>query len=93
MGYYPMNENEENVGSLPLKKRGVTVSASPFNVVKLELGIILFLTVIVWVLVDKLVTNPVSQLLWLGGFGVVFMSWLLIRISVLKRGLSKKESE
>ena len=87
---FPVKENDKNAGSLLSAKRGVTVYASPFNTIKLELGIILLLGVIAWILVDMLVANPVSQLLYLGGFGLASMSWIVLRIKILKRKLVER---
>lgn len=86
-----MSDEEKTGASVPAKVRGVTVPASPFNVLKLELAIIFLLALICWILVDKLVSSQVFQLAWLGGFGMVCMSWLIFRIRQLKRRLEMTE--
>jgi len=57
----------------------VTVPASPLNAVKLDLAIILFLSVLVWLLVSYLVEGIFIQILYLAGFGLVSMLWLIVR--------------
>ena len=57
----------------------MTVSASPLNSVKLELGVILFIAVIVWLVVEKMVAETWGQLIWLGLYGIVSMCWLIWR--------------
>ena len=85
-----MSEEQKSDASVPVKRKGVTVQASPFNGVKLELAVILLLAIIVWILVDKLVVEGLAQLWWLGGFGLASMLWLFLRIHVLKRRLHKR---
>ncbi len=59
--------------------RGFGVAASPFNRVKLELGIILVMVPVFWLLIGRLLSQPDAQLLALALYGVVGASWLILR--------------
>jgi len=65
--------------SLARKRRHLTVSASPFNGVKLDLAIIIVLAVILLVVLPRLVDNYATQIIYLGGFGILSMIWLIVR--------------
>lgn len=69
---------DEKGDSVAQRRRGVTVAPSPLNGVKLELAIILFLGIVVWVVHYRL---PVlwAQFALLGGYGFAAMMWLLWR--------------
>lgn len=69
----------ERPRSVPGKKREFAVAASPFNLIKLELGIILLLGVL-WVLaVGLFVGSALLQLILLALYGVGAMAWLIVR--------------
>lgn len=81
-----MNESESDI--VPQKRSGVTVAASPFNGVKLELVVTILALIITWLVVDRLVDGILLQLLVLGGAGVLFMFVLMFRV----RQVVKKSS-
>ena len=60
-------------------KKGFGVKASPFNGVKLELGIILALGALLWLAADSITANLDAQLLLLAAFGLLGMVWLIVR--------------
>jgi Flp pilus assembly protein TadB len=62
-----------------LPKRGVGVSPSPLNGVKLELGVILCLAVVAWLVAGHLSVSPEIQVLLLGIYGIAGMTWLIGR--------------
>ncbi len=66
-------------GSVAQRKAGMTVEASPLNGVKLELGIVLALLLMLWLVHDFWLHEVVSQLLLLGGGGLLGMAWLIWR--------------
>ena len=70
------------------RKRGFSVAPSPFNPVKLELGIILILWILVWLILDSITKNNGIQILILFIFGVSAMCWLVLRIRRLLRAQS-----
>ena len=84
---YQSNKEDASVAR---KTRHVTVAASPLNVVKLDLAIIIFLSIIVAVIVLNAVDSAIAQLLYLAGFGFVSMFWLVFRT---KRVVSRLRSE
>jgi len=76
--------------SVTRKDRYVTVAPSPLNAVKLDLGIILVLSALVWVLITQLVTNELVQFLLLFSFGLLATCWIVIRTRrVIKAHLQK----
>ena len=74
------SENINNEGASVARKRPhVTVAPSPLNGVKLDLAIIIFLSVIIAVIVLNYFESTLTQLLYLSGYGLVSMFWLVIR--------------
>lgn len=71
---------EKGRHSVTGKRRFVTVAPSPFNAVKYELGVLLFLAVPVWILVVKLVVGDGRQLLCLLAYGALAALWLVLRV-------------
>jgi len=58
---------------------GIRVPASPFNRVKLELGIILLLGLLLWLAADSITADADAQIGLLAGFGLAGMAWLVLR--------------
>jgi len=73
--------------SLARKRRHLTVPASPFNSVKLDLAIIIFMAFIVLLIVSGVVEDAVMQILYLAAFGIVSMLWLIFRTRKITRAL------
>ena len=65
--------------------QGFGVSASPFNGVKLELGVSLLLATLLWLAADSITSSTVEQLLMFLGFGLISASWLIFRIRTVLR--------
>lgn len=59
--------------------KGFGVAASPFNGVKLELGIILVLGLLLWLAADSITADRDAQLFLLGSFSIAGMLWLVQR--------------
>jgi hypothetical protein len=73
-------------------KSGMSVAASPFNSVKLELGFALFFGIILWLAVDFITHSFGTQLLLLVGYGVIASLWLVTRTrQVLRQHNSEPE--
>lgn len=70
---------DSKTGSIPEKKSGFTVDASPLNPVKLELGAILIIGVVLLLIVEYIADSRISQLGILGCYGLSAMGWLVIR--------------
>lgn len=76
----------EGDASLSRRGKGITVQASPFNAVKLDLALILIVGIVVLVAHERLVENQLGQLAILGGYGLAAMLWIVIRTRrVLKK--------
>ncbi len=75
------NQNPQQVPNqdTTASSRGFGVAASPFNGVKMELGIILLLGFILWLAADSITASVVTQLLLLVGYGVAGAAWLIFR--------------
>jgi len=69
----------EKAPSLARGRRGFTVAASPLNAVKLDLGIILILAVVLWLLVGRFVVAPAAQIGVLFAYGLAGMAWIVVR--------------
>lgn len=76
---------EKDRGSVPQRGRGFTVAPSPFNSVKLELGVILVAAIVLGVGIDRLISDPLLQMVALGGAGVVAALWLFWRTRMVVR--------
>ena len=79
--------------SLTRKRRGVTVAPSPFNGIKFELGVILLLLPLGWLVVARLVTDTVTQLMLLFGMASVASLWLLWRTRTVLRRLERERQD
>ena len=81
------NESQQNT------QAGFGVAPSPFNGVKLELGLILVLAIVVWLAADIITPEKSSQLLILFVYGLLAMGWLVLRTRrVLRQHLLNLES-
>jgi hypothetical protein len=64
----------------------MTVAPSPFNGVKVELGIALLLGLLLWLVHERLVSGTPGQLMLLLGYGCLAAAWLVWRTRrVLRR--------
>ena len=61
------------------------VMASPFNVVKLALGIIILVGVLMVLVTGKLAARPAMQILLLGSYGVIAALWLIVKTRQVAR--------
>ncbi len=67
-------------------RRRFSVEPSPFNGVKLELGVILVAGGLLAALLERLASGAPAQFALLGGYGVAGMLWILVRTRrVLRR--------
>lgn len=66
--------------SVPETKQGFTVTASPLNSVKLELGIILIIGFFLLFIVSAVVESNLLQIGLLGAYGLSAMIWLIHRV-------------
>ncbi len=82
----PVIRKPANKKALHVNVRGFAVSASPFNGVKLELGIALVLGALLWLGAESITASTEAQLLILLGFGLLSTLWLVARTrAVLRR--------
>ena len=84
--------SDSNRDSVPQNKKGFTITASPLNPVKFELGIILFIGFFLLISVQGFVQSPIAQLGVLAGYGVISMVWLIYRTRKIVRQ-SENQSE
>ncbi len=74
-----MSRDSES-GIVPENKDGFTISASPLNQIKLELGAILIMAVALLFIVGFIVDSKASQMLVLISFSLTSMAWLIFRV-------------
>ncbi len=79
--------------SITRKRRSVTVAPSPFNVVKFELGVILLLLPLVWLLVERLVTKTHWQFALLFAAASLASAWLIWRTRGVMRRLEGERED
>ncbi len=75
--------------SITRKRRSITVAASPFNQVKFELGVVLVMLPLVWLVVGRLVASPVLQFAVLFGVASFAAGWLVMRTRNILKKLEK----
>ena len=83
----------EGDASLTRPKKGFTVQASPFNVVKFDLALILIVGVVLLLVHERLVEDQLSQLLILFGYGVAAMCWIVFRTRRVAKRLAMAETD
>lgn len=71
------------------KSHAFAVAASPFNGVKVELGLLLIVMLPIWLLVHRFVSSTPLRLLSLCGFGIGAAIWILFRIQQVQQSLAK----
>ncbi|MGM0411909.1 MAG: hypothetical protein ACQERG_01170 [Pseudomonadota bacterium] len=57
----------------------MTVAPSPFNAVKRDLGLILILLPLAWLVIHRLVADTQAQLAWLAGCSLAAGLWVAAR--------------
>ncbi len=75
----------EREPSLPRQRRSFTVAASPFNGVKFDLAMIVIVGVVIWLIHDRLIDNGLGQTLFLAGYGLSAMTWLVAKTRCIER--------
>lgn len=58
----------------------MTVAPSPLNGVKIDLGVVVVLLPVVWLVAHRVFATPGEQLVAMGGFSVVAALWLVLRV-------------
>ncbi|MFO8156012.1 MAG: hypothetical protein R6U87_08430 [Thiohalospira sp.] len=69
----------------------MTVAPSPFNGTKIDLGVVVVLLPIVWLVVHRSFTEPDAQILAMGLFSVAAALWLVARVRRVARRASRGE--
>jgi len=72
--------------------KGFGVAASPFNGVKLELGICIILGMLLWLGADSITANKDAQLLILLGYSLLGTVWLVVRTRTVSRRCEAEQS-
>ena len=73
-------------------RKGFGVTASPFNGIKLELGICAFLGALLWLGADSITADEGAQLLMLLAYGLLSMGWLVLRTRAILRRCESPQS-
>ena len=69
------------------------VAPSPFNVVKLALGVIIIVGVLLVLVTGKLAASPAMQILLLSCYGVIAAVWLMLKTRQVVRVQAQTSSE
>ncbi len=88
-----MNQQVPQENDRPSAGKGFGVAASPLNRVKLELGIILFVGLLLWLAVDSITAEVANQLLILAAFGGGGALWLVFRTRRTLRQFGKHSAD
>lgn len=73
------------------RSRDFGVTASPFNGIKIELGFAILLGAVLWLAADSITANEAAQWLILLVYGLLSMTWLVLRTRVvLRRCMDKR---
>lgn len=80
---------EKKERSVAQTNGGFTVAPSPFNPVKLDLGIILLIGVVVFLLHGRITDNTLMQFVILLGYGLLSAVWLVVRVRKISRNLEQ----
>jgi len=71
--------------SVTRERKYFAVAASPFNVVKLALGVIIAVGALLFLVTGRLVASPEMQVLLLGSYGVIAALWLIAKTRQVAR--------
>jgi len=61
------------------KTKNFSVPASPFNGIKLDIGIFACIGIILLIVLESTAVSPLTELLWLAGFGLFVLGWVYVR--------------
>jgi hypothetical protein len=86
-----VSENIDTGAQSRRRARGFGVAASPFNGIKLELGLCAMLGVLLWLGADSITADEGEQLLLLLAFSLLATAWLVLRTrAVLRRWVAEE---
>jgi len=85
--------SREKERSVSQSEGGFTVVASPFNTVKVELGIILILGVVLFLWHEHLSSDGDVQIAILAGYGVLAALWLVGRVKKIEKTMAEQRGE
>ena len=74
------------------KPKGFGVAASPFNGVKLELGICIILGVLLWLGAEFITADEGAQLMLLFAYSLLATAWLVLRTRAVLRRCESEHS-
>lgn len=82
----------KEVGSVT-GRQGMTVAASPFNEVKLDLGIILTVGLVLLLVQGKALDSLLAQLLVLASYSLLGMLWIMLRTRYIMARLAREREQ
>lgn len=84
-----MSKNHgQDIKSVTRMQHAFTVAANPLNAVKFELGVVLALGVLVWLLHGWFASGVALQFVVLAGYGLIGMLWVVLRARRILRNVS-----
>lgn len=82
---------EKKQASVPQKRRGFTVAASPFNGIKLDLALILILGVVAFLVQERVFSdNSAGGLALLIAYGLWSAIWIVFRVNRVRARLARR---
>ncbi len=78
--------------SVSQNKLGITVTASPFNSVKFDLGLFVIIGFVFWLIHDKLIEGSGWQWLSLCLYGLGAMVWLMVKTNKIRAQYEKENN-
>jgi hypothetical protein len=74
------------------QKKGFGVAASPFNGIKLELGICFILGLLLWLGAEFITADEGAQLMILLAYSLLATTWLVLRTRMILRRCEAEQS-
>ncbi len=74
-------------------RQGLTVAPSPFNEIKLDLGVILIVGVVLLLVQGRALDSLLAQFLVLVCYGLLGMLWIIIRARRLMTRLAREREQ
>ena len=74
-------------------RQGLTVAPSPFNDVKLDLGVILTVGIVLLLVQERVLDSLLSQLLLLASYSLLGMIWIVVRTRRIMARIAREREQ
>lgn len=76
-----------------LKSKGLRVTASPFNRIKLRLAIIILFVPTLWISLHYTIADDIGQVMVLAAYSLITTIWLIYQIRAILYSVQDKRSD